>query len=278
MEPARTSLVLVECAPVLTAGEPAAFESLRGNAADRLILVCDHASNRLPESLGNLGLTPDQLDDHIAWDIGAVAVARELQSRFDAAAVFGAYSRLAVDLNRSLSDPSAFPPISDGILIPGNIALTDAARVERARALHGPYHAEIDRVIDCACTPASAPAFVAVHSFTRRFNGSRRPWDVGVLWDKDPRLAVPLLAALRAVPGIRVGDNEPYSGRHPADYSIDHHAEPRGIAHVGIEICQDLVRDRDGQKRLAGILGDALAVVLKDPRVFARGVAETSDL
>src|SRR5690606_26996201 len=144
----------------------------------------------------------------------------------------------------------------------------DAGRTARALALHAPYHEAVGRALDAAGTPRQAPVLVAVHSFTPRLHGSERPWHIGVLWDKDPRLPLRLLAALRVRRDVVVGDNEPYSGRHPADFTIDHHAEPRGIAHVGIEIRQDMIRDPEGQARWAGIVGDALAGVLGDPALY----------
>jgi predicted N-formylglutamate amidohydrolase len=112
------------------------------------------------------------------------------------------------------------------------------------------------------------PVLLSIHSFTPKLYGVRRPWHVGLLWDKDPRLALPMLAALRRHRELLVGDNEPYSGRHPADFTIDHHAEPAGLAHVGIEIRQDLINDVSGQRRWAELLGEALESVLADPELF----------
>jgi predicted N-formylglutamate amidohydrolase len=261
---------------LLAPDEPAACEVVEGGGMQRVIFVCDHAGNRIPAALGDLGLEARHLVDHIAWDVGAGAVARLLQQRFDAGAVIANYSRLVVDLNRSLRDPSAFPVISDGVLVPGNLGLGEADHFARAEALYLPYHEAIERLIASASRRERVPVFVGVHSFTPRFHGTRRPWHVGVLWDADPRLPLPMLRSLRAVDGIVVGDNEPYSGRHPADFSIDHHAEPAGLAHVGIEIRQDLIADAAGQARWAGLIGDALERALESEgahqrRPMARG-------
>jgi predicted N-formylglutamate amidohydrolase len=254
-------------ASLLTADEPSPFETVAGGPRP-IVLVCDHASNAVPARLDGLGLDERHRLDHIAWDIGAAAVARRLADWFCATAVLGGYSRLVVDLNRALRDPSAFPEISDGVLVPGNLALGAAGKAQRTRELYAPYHAAVGRVLDAATTPDEAPVLLAIHSFTPRQSGIERPWHVGVLWDKDPRLPLRLLAKLRHDRDVVVGDNEPYSGRHPADYTIDHHAEGRGIAHVGIEIRQDLIRDDAGQARWAERLADALRDVLDDSAMY----------
>lgn len=252
---------------LLASDEPDAFEIIGGDQP--IIFVCDHASNRVPSALGDMGLPERYWSEHIARDIGAAELARSLSQRFDGVAILGNYSRLVVDLNRSLQDASAFPVISDGILIPGNLSLTSATKRERAEALFHPYHDAIDDLILAHSSAQMRPILVAVHSFTPQFHRTQRPWDVGVLWDRDPRIALPMLAALRAMPNLAVGDNEPYSGRHPADYSIDTHAEARGIAHIGLEIRQDLIAETSGQERWANILAAALQTVLADSRVFS---------
>jgi predicted N-formylglutamate amidohydrolase len=296
---------------LLAPDEPAPFEIYEPRPARRpIVFVCDHAANRVPRSLGALGLDPRQLQEHIAWDIGAGGVARRLIERFDARGVLAVYSRLAVDLNRDLGDGSAFPALSGGVLVPGNLGLSRTAKAERARRLYDPYHAAVAAALDrigaraaldridaraalerldaradadpdegADADPAedSAPVLIAIHSFTPRMHGVARPWHIGVLWDKDPRLAVPLLAALRARAGVLAGDNEPYSGRHPADYTIDHHAEPRGIAHASIEIRQDLIRDEAGQREWAERLAAALAPVLEDDALYRRRRPERAE-
>ena len=239
---------------LLAADEAAPYEVLKVQTARPVILACDHASNRVPRVLETLGLADTHLQQHIAWDIGAGAVTRLLSRRLNANAVLGNYSRLVVDLNRNLEDPTAFPVISDGILVPGNLGLSVENRAERARALFKPYHEILRRVTQEWTGAGQFPVFVSVHSFTPKLHGVRRPWHVGVLWDKDPRLAIPFMDALRRAGNIVIGDNEPYSGRHPADFTIDHHAEPLGLAHIGIEIRQDLINDVSGQQRWGGIL------------------------
>ena len=258
-------------APLIAPDEPPAYVAVAsGNARKgrEVVFVCDHASNRVPAALGCLGLDERHLLDHIAWDIGAASVALKLVEWLGGRGVLGGYSRLVVDLNRNLADGSAFTPLSDGVLVPGNIGLDEAAKAARAATFYWPYHDTVDRMLDDATTDDARPVMIAVHSFTPRLHGIERPWHVGVLWDKDPRLPLRLLAALRRHPDIVAGDNEPYSGRHPADFTIDYHAEPRGIAHVSLEIRQDLIRDEDGQRRWAERLADVLDGVLEDPALY----------
>src|SRR5690606_16299493 len=258
-------------ASLIAPDEPPAYVPVAsGKARDGRegVLVCDHAANRVPTALDRLGLDERHLLDHIAWDIGAASVALKLAEWLGGRGVLGGYSRLVVDLNRNLADGSAFAPLSDGVLVPGNLGLDPAAKAARAEAFYWPYHDAVARALDETTTDDARPVMIAVHSFTPRLHGIERPWHVGVLWDKDPRLPLKLLAALRRHPDIVAGDNEPYSGRHPADFTIDHHAEPRGIAHVSIEIRQDMIRDEDGQTRWAERLADVLDEVLKDPALY----------
>ncbi len=253
---------------LLAPDEPAPFELIAAAGLRPLVLVCDHASNRVPRSLDGLGLNSDTLEDHIAWDVGAGAVTRLLSERLQASAVLGGYSRLVMDLNRDREDPTAFPEISDGVLVPANLGLSVAVRAERTRALFEPYHDTLRRLIQERTTTKQTPVMICLHSFTAYQHGVLRPWHVGILWDQDPRVAVPLMAALREPGDIVVGDNQPYSGRHSADFTVDHHAETLGLAYGAMEIRQDLIEDESGQQRWADRLADVLEAVLRDERLF----------
>ncbi|MGI9259352.1 MAG: N-formylglutamate amidohydrolase [Gammaproteobacteria bacterium] len=259
-----------ELATLLAPGEPAPYEIANGKSRTPIVLACDHSSNRMPRALGELGLGRESLAQHIAWDIGAGAVTRKLSERLDAAAVLGGYSRLVVDLNRDLRDPTAYPAISDGVLIPGNISLTVEERAERARVFFKPYHEVLRGAIQERSSAQQQPVLISIHSFTPKQFGVLRPWHVGILWDEDPRLALPLLAALRAQRDIAVGDNQPYSGRHPADYTIDHHAEPLGLSYAAIEIRQDMIGDESGQREWADRLAEIFNVLFEDKSLFLR--------
>lgn len=253
------------CAAVSLIGDddPPPFEVINPAGRARVLLLCDHASCAVPGVLGRLGLDEDVLRGHIGWDIGAGEAARELARLLDAPAVLSGFSRLVIDCNRGLDDPESIVEVSDGVAIPGNKAVGTAAAVARAEAFFRPYHEAVARAIDAFLAQGVAPAIVAVHSFTPVMGGFERPWHLGILWDRDPRLAKPLIAALRRDPRVRVGDNEPYSARAPAAYSMQVHGADRGLPHVEIEIRQDLVATRQAAlawaRRLATVLGEVLA-------------------
>jgi predicted N-formylglutamate amidohydrolase len=172
-----------------------------------------------------------------------------------------------VDPNRDLDDPTAFPPTSDGISIPGNQGLGPVDRARRAASCRDPYHAEIATRLDAFAGRGVTPAMIAVHTCTPVFSDVVRQWHVGVMWDEDPRIAVPLLTALGRTE-VCVGDNEPYSGRDPDDYTLDTHAERRGLPYVGIEVRQDLVDTDAGATHWAGVLAGALAPILADDALY----------
>ena len=161
------------------------------------------------------------------------------------------------------------PGIRDERVIPGNQSMSEAHRTERIHCFYTPYRKAIDSKLHRFRKQGVVPAFISIHSFTPEMAGFVRPWHAGILWDKDPRIPLPLMANLRAhSDGFNIGDNEPYSGKHPADYTIDHHAEAAGLPHVSIEIRQDLVDTEEGAERWATILDDALRDILADPDLY----------
>lgn len=253
--------------PLLAADEPLPCEILNAGAAAQIIVVCDHAGNRIPRSLNNLGLDEFSMRRHIAWDIGAGDVARFLAPGLGAPAVLANYSRLVVDCNRKLDDATAFRALSDGDEVPGNHLLTATEKRRRAEAIYWPYHQAIASQVDRLCREDFAPALLSIHSFTPFFDNSHRPWEIGVLWDNDPRIAVPLMENLRDK-GWNVGDNEPYSGRHPHDFTVDYHGEKRGLPHASIEIRQDLLRDATARRQWAATLADCLKPILEQEELY----------
>lgn len=237
------------------APEPS-FEFIPGTGARNLLLLCDHASSALPPAYRGLGLERQLFQTHIAFDIGAAAVTRALAAAYGAPAVLGRWSRLLIDLNRGPGDPTLVMKLSDGSIIPGNREADTDAVARRIAEFHRPYHdaiaGEIDRL--------GAPTLISFHSFTPAWKGHPRPWEVGVLWDEDGRLAKPLMARL-AQAGFAVGDNEPYSGALEGD-TLNVHGTRRGLPHVLIEMRQDLIADdtmaRDFAARLKPVLDAAL--------------------
>lgn len=237
----------------------APFVRLSGDPASGFVLLCDHASNRVPEEFDNLGLPASELDRHIAYDPGAASVTFGLAEILAAPAMMSHFSRLVIDANRGEGDPTLIMRLSDGAVVPGNIHVDDAERRRRIERYHAPYHAEVTTVIDESVAAGTVPALVSIHSFAPVWRGRPRPWHVGVLWDRDPRLARPLIEALAGDSTLIVGDNEPYSGALAND-TLYRHGTRRGLAHVLIEIRQDLISDETGAKKWA----DRLAPLLRD--------------
>jgi predicted N-formylglutamate amidohydrolase len=224
--------------PLLAEDEGPPFEIVNAGASSPLLLVCDHASRRIPRALDHLGLDEAALSRHIAYDIGAAELTRRLADRLNTTAVLCAYSRLVIDVNRQPGDPQSIVRISDGIVIPGNADLTPVEEEQRAAAIHWPYHHAIDIEFARLRRQGPAPILFSVHTFTPTLGGEDRIWDLGVLWNRDPRLAVPLIDLLRAAGAYSVGDNEPYSGRDIA-YTLNLHAGSAGLANAAIEVRQD---------------------------------------
>ena len=226
-------------------------------------IVCDHAGRLIPRSLGALGLSEDHLATHIAWDVGAAGVAQRLGAALGAYTVLQRYSRLVIDCNRPLDAHDSIVLQSERTRIPGNHHVGPVAVAERARAIFQPYHDEIRTALDQREAIGLPTVLVAMHSFTPVFMDVARPWHVGVLFNRDARVARPLLEALRGEGDLVVGENEPYAAGDLTDYSIVQHGERRGLPHVEIEIRQDLIADERGQdawaERLARLLPAAIA-------------------
>lgn len=227
-----------------------------------LVIICDHASNRVPDGYGDLGLPAAAFERHIAWDIGAAGVSEILARRFNAPAILSTVTRLLIDCNRRLEDPALTPAVSDGTAIPANRDLPPEERAKRWRSYHQPYHAAIAQAIDRKLAGGQEPVVLSIHSMTPSLHGRARPWQIAVCWDGDQRLSAPMLEALRACSGIVVGDNEPYRLDPAEDYSVPVHAASRGLKHLQIEFRQDEVADTAGQKRWADLFAGCLERVL----------------
>lgn len=263
---------------ILAPNEPTAFRKIVHDTNVPIILCCDHASNRVPESLSQLGLADEYLQEHIAWDIGAAKLTERLAEKLNCTALLNNYSRLVVDCNRYLSDPSAFAQKSDTLVVPGNVELHEMEKAARAEAIYYSYHRSIRKVLETFDVGVRTPVLISIHSFTKQLRGKpERDIDVGVLWDKDPRIPLPLLDFLREQGDLVVGDNEPYSGRDIADYTVDHHAETKGYAYVSLEVRNDLISDEQGVERWANLLAQAFEKILADKNIFTRFKAESKN-
>lgn len=250
-------------------GEPI-FEVINPGGRAPVLLTCDHATNHVPREVGggHLGLSDADMARHIAYDIGARGLTLALAERMDAPAVLSGFSRLVIDPNRGEDDPTLVMRLYDGTIVPENRHITATEVERRLLAYHRPYHRALTAVIDGLVDRGTPPVIVAIHSYTPQLRGRPlRPWHVGVLWHHDARMARPLLARLRAEPGLCIGDNEPYTGQLEGD-SMSRHGTGRGLPHVLIEMRHDLI-DSDGDQRawadrLAPMLAGAAAQALTE--------------
>jgi len=239
--------------------EPPPVEIVNADGAGSAVLVCDHASNRVPKRLGTIGLNALQLADHIGWDPGAADVARRLSTRLDAPLVLSGYSRLVIDCNRPLRSAQSIAEQSGGVPVPGNCGLSAKEREARVNALFRPYHDAISRLLDSRSRRPTL--LLSIHSFTPVLNDLSRPWHVGVSHGRDRRLAALMLGALVRDGDYRVGDNEPYPIEDDVDYTIPVHGEGRGLPSVMIEIRQDGIQTAEGIAAWAARLARAYRLI-----------------
>lgn len=250
-------------APLLAPDEADPVTLTNETGRSVLFLTCDHGGRAFPRRLGRLGLAERDTFRHIAWDIGIAEVGRRLSAALDAALIVQTYSRLVIDCNRDPGVPSSIPEMSEDTEIPGNRNLDEADRLARRDAIFCPYHDRIAAALDRRSAESRPTALIALHSFTPVFRSVSRPWHVGVLFNRDARLARSLLDLLRAESDLVVGENEPYRVTDLTDYTVPVHAERRGLPYAEIEIRQDLILDPEGQAawsaRLARLLPAAYA-------------------
>jgi predicted N-formylglutamate amidohydrolase len=251
------------------------FEILNeGNAAD-IIIICDHASNYVPSEFDNLGLEPEQLNQHIGWDIGAADLTCRISKIINAAAIICGTSRLVVDTNRSPDDQGCIPEFSDNIIIPGNLNLTKSNRMKRIKKYFWPYHNAVSNVIskhrELSKYQNNIPLVFSIHTFTPIISlqkKTKRPWHAGVLWNRDPRVSIPLMRLLKAHSNdLVIGDNEPYSGKE-FYYSLDFHAGNAGLPHCAIEVRQDLVSTSADRVYWADVISKSLLNILRTRNIF----------
>ena len=242
--------------PILAADEPHPAEIVNPDGTSPHVLVCEHASNRIPRALGTLGLSDADLERHIAWDIGAAATARILSKLMDAPLILQRYSRLVYDCNRPPEAESAMPPVSEVYDIPANRNLTPAAKMARTSAIARPFHQAIEAFLDQRAVVGRQTILTSIHSFTPVYKGKPRDLDVGFLFDRDVWLANFLI---KVFPTEKARLNEPYGPKDGVMYLHNLHAPPRGLKHVMIEIRNDLIADHTGQNAWANYLTVPLA-------------------
>lgn len=235
-----------------------AVDVVNGEGRGRIVLACDHASNFVPAGYGTLGLDAGEFQRHIAWDPGALPVARHMAELLDAPLVASRISRLVIDCNRPADAPDLIPEVSETTIVPGNRGLDAGERARRVALAHQPFHAAIDELLDRRGRAGLESWLVTVHSFTPVYKGVARPWEIGIIHDEDERLAAPFIDGLRAVPGLNVGVNEPYSPADRVYYTLERHARTRGIPCAMIEIRNDEIKEEVEQRKWAEMLAGIL--------------------
>ncbi|WP_049622082.1 N-formylglutamate amidohydrolase [Frateuria defendens] len=233
---------------LLADDEPAPFTVHRPDAGSPFFLTCDHAGRLVPRRLRALGLPASELERHIAWDIGAEGLARVLAGRLDAWLICQTYSRLVIDCNRPFESPTSIPLRSERTDVPGNRDLDAAAVAARREEIFLPYHRRTEDELDRRAALGRPTILVTVHSFTPVYLDEERAWQLGVLYQRDARLAHALLALMREDGRWTVGDNQPYAVSDASDYAIPVYGERRGLPHVELEVRQDLIADEAGQR------------------------------
>lgn len=223
-----------------------------------ILLICEHASKHLPDRYGTLGLSPDERESHIAWDPGAVGVAKELSRLLDAPLIHASVSRLVLDLNRDPSAPDSIWTLSERTTIPGNQNLGVDERAFRVREVYEAFHGTVNSLVEARVSAGQMNSIVTVHSFTPVYQDVPRPWHIGLIFNRDERFARSVEAGLRRDPALVVGMNEPYSPADRVFHTLERHAEGRGLAPLMIEIRNDLIRTEDGQASWAHRLAPLL--------------------
>lgn len=244
----------------------ASYRIVNSQGVTPILFICDHASRDIPPGYKDLGLDEEALSRHIAWDIGAAALTETLSAALDAPAVLAKFSRLLIDPNRPVDAASLIPATSDGTVIPGNQHVDATERSLRISRYYNPFHTGIATQVEAFKARGAVPLMVGMHSFTPAMNGKARPWNVGLLWDKDPRLAQAFIEGLTPRPGLVVGDNEPYSGKL-LFHTMNLHGAAHGFPQVTVEIRQDEIDDAGGVAKWAEILADELTRIAKLPEM-----------
>lgn len=243
----------------LALDEPPAYGVINPDGTSPYVLLCEHASPRIPRCLGDLGLPEAERLRHIGWDIGAQALALGLSAALDAPLFLTNYSRLAIDCNRPLDAISLMPEVSEATAVPGNRNLSPVARQARIEALHRPYHEAVARRLDARQAAGLPTLVVGVHSFTPQFKGQARPWHAGILFERAKAFGQALIAALAEDPTQVIAANEPYR-IDTDDYTVPVHGDARGLPAVLLEIRHDLIGHMAGVRDWTARLSHALRV------------------
>jgi predicted N-formylglutamate amidohydrolase len=249
-------------APLLDLDEPPPYGVINPDGTSELLLLCEHALPRIPRRLAHLGLPKSERLRHIGWDIGALSLARDLSARLDAALFHTGYSRLVVDCNRPIDNPSLMPETSESTAIPGNSGLSAAERAERLETLFYPFQAAVSRRLDLRAAEGKPTFVVGVHSYTPVYKEFARPWHAGILYAGATEFAGRMIRALAQEDTLVIGDNEPYR-IDSDDYTVPVHGDARGFPAVLIEVRHDLISTAQGVAEWAPRLERCLRLAMK---------------
>lgn len=262
---------------LISASEPKAVSVRNPKSLIPVVIACDHASRRIPKSLGTLGLSAKSRKENLAWDHGTKDIGLYLSKKLGATAVIAGYSRIVIDLNRGLDSPDLIRAmaVSGPTPVPGNKDVSAAARRQRIKEIHTPYHDTVAKQVDRFLKRGVPPLFLAIHSLTPVMNGVRRPWHLCLMWNKEEKLAKKFIANVKKQnPGMKIGENVPYSLKGGAGSigwnTISHHAESQGLPYIAVEFRQDLVDTKAKAEKWAKIFLKALVPLLDDPDTFRR--------
>lgn len=248
-------------APLLELDEPPPYGVVNPDGASDILLLCEHALPRIPRRLAHLGLPKSERMRHIGWDIGALALAQALSTRLDAALFHTGYSRLVVDCNRPLDNPSLMPETSETTAIPGNRGLALAERAARLQTLFHPFQSAVSRRLDLRSAAGKRTFVVGVHSYTPVYKGVARPWHAGILYAEATDFADRLMRSLAQDKALVIGDNEPYQIDHD-DYTVPVHGDARGLPALLIEVRHDLISSAGGVAEWAERLEHCLCLAV----------------
>tara|TARA_B100000161_G_scaffold50962_1_gene33064 strand:+ start:180 stop:959 length:780 start_codon:yes stop_codon:yes gene_type:complete len=247
---------------------------LNENKESDFLIICDHASNKIPTNFKELGLSKEILDSHIAFDIGAKEVAVCLSNILECPLVMTDFSRLLIDPNRGIDDPTLIMRISDNKIVKGNRNINNFKKSkekdERVKKYYDVYHNKISEFINFKEKDKKYPSIISIHSFTPVWRNKKRDIDIGILWDNDYRLPDIFFNYLKENhKNLVIGDNQPYSGRLKND-TLYKHATINGLSNILIEIRQDLITDKKGQKYFANLLSKPLLSNKDNPILFKK--------
>jgi len=252
---------------LLDKSDPAPVVCLNRDGASPIILVSEHAGNKIPASLGNLGVSDHDLADHIGWDLHIKDVGIALSERLDAPYFYQPYSRLVIDCNRPPDSPQSILEVSDGRRISGNENLSTADVLARQQEIFQPFHGAISSLLNARMERGQTSILVTFHSFTplMRAGAEVRPWQITFQYGRNPQMSHQLMKLLAEDPSVTVGDNVPYPVRPETNYGIPVHGEQRNLLHTMIEIRHDVIADEAGKalwvKKISNVLSDFLQTV-----------------